>query len=73
MQKPENPPAFPLAVDESFQFANEGMTLRDWFAGQVIAAMSARDTLDPGQATPYQRANLAYIEADAMLAVRSAA
>ena len=48
-----------------------GMSLRDWFAGQVIAAMASRDTYDPGQDTPEKRARLAYIEADAMLKSRA--
>lgn len=41
MDAPANPPAFPLAVDESFQFANDGMSLRDWFAGQALAGLLA--------------------------------
>lgn len=48
-----------------------GMTLRDWFAGQALAGMHARDTFDIGMATPEQRAALAYIDADAMLAERA--
>lgn len=47
-----------------------GMTLRDYFAGQALAGMAARDSFDEGQATPLQRAKLAYIEADAMLVQR---
>lgn len=47
-----------------------GMSLRDWFAGQALAGMHARDIFDEGQATPTQRATLAYIDADAMLAAR---
>jgi len=30
----QNPPAFPVAFDT----AQTGMTLRDWFAGQALAA-----------------------------------
>jgi hypothetical protein len=49
----------------------EGMSLRDYFAAAALFGMNARDGFDPGQATPEQRASLAYIEADAMLAERS--
>jgi hypothetical protein len=47
-----------------------GMSLRDYFAGQVIEGMHARDSYDKGQASPEQRARLAYIDADAMLKAR---
>lgn len=46
------------------------MALRDWFAGQVLAGMHARDSYDKGLATPRQRAAIAYKDADAMLAAR---
>lgn len=49
----------------------EGMSLRDWFAGMAMQGMMARDSFDPGQATPQQRAALAYLEADALLKSRS--
>lgn len=48
----------------------ESMTLRDYFAGQAMQGMMARDVFDRGQARPEQRAKLAYIEADAMLQAR---
>lgn len=48
-----------------------GMSLRDWFAGQALMGMHARDTFDDGQATPKQRARLAYIDADALLRART--
>ena len=48
-----------------------GMTLRDYFAAAALQGMMSRDHFDPGQASPSQRAHLAYIEADAMLAERS--
>ncbi len=54
----------------SFDVPANGMTLRDYFAAQAMVGMQARDTYDDGQATPAQRARLAYIEADAMLAAR---
>ena len=49
---------------------NPGMSLLDWFAGQALSGMHARDTYDDGQATPQQRAKLAYIDAAAMIAER---
>ncbi len=46
------------------------IALRDQFAGMAMQGMMTRDSFDAGQATPAQRASLAYIEADAMLAAR---
>lgn len=67
----ENPPAFPNTGSSTWGLTpTEGMTLRDYIAAKVIAAMASTDRYDPGQATPEQRARLAYIEADAMLAAR---
>lgn len=31
----ENPPAFPNSVPIGFQYAHDGMTLRDWFASRA--------------------------------------
>lgn len=47
-----------------------GMSLRDYFAAKVMQGMHGRDTYDEGQSTPQQRAHLAYLDADAMLAER---
>ena len=66
-------PAFPV---EGFSpnlgsiIRSSGMTMRDWFAGQALAGMHARDSFDRGLASPEQRARVAYIDADAMLAER---
>ena len=49
---------------------SQGMTLRDYFAAKAMQGFAARDVFDNGLATPYQRARLAYIEADAMLKAR---
>lgn len=65
----DNPPAFPRPSTANGT-RQDGMSLRDWFAGQALAGFSSRETFDPGQAKPEQRARLAYIEADAMLAER---
>lgn len=76
-------PAFPCKEDEWYQpqhsnrppekvgtVQHNGMTLRDYFAKGAMEGMMSRDTFDEGQATPAQRARLAYIEADAMLKER---
>ena len=34
-------PAFPNSVQPDFQWAESGMTLRDWFAGQALAGILA--------------------------------
>jgi len=53
--------AFPV------MYVSEGMTLRDYFAGQALAGALA----DPNfNMPPAQLAELAYMEADAMLAAR---
>lgn len=57
--------------DRDSSSEQEGMSLRDYFAGQVIAGMHARNTFDPGQVTPTQRAHLAYLDADALLNERA--
>ena len=60
--------AFPLPIGSELR--GPGMTLRDYFAAQVLQGMHARDRYDPELATPQQRALLAYIDADAMLKAR---
>lgn len=63
-------PAFPV---ESYDAAADmdtvkhGMSLRDWFAGQVLASAAA---LPFGEADYKFRAKVAYAQADAMLAAR---
>jgi hypothetical protein len=70
MSAPENPFAFPTAVQTGFQWANEGMTLRDWFAGQAMShALSATASYD-GSYNHDNAAQCAYDMADAMLAAR---
>jgi hypothetical protein len=61
-------PAFP--VDHNLRTGyrqDEGMTLRDWFAGQALAGMLAR-----GNMLAVSGAEAAYQYADAMLAERGA-
>lgn len=76
MSGPRNPAAFPAAAigpsdDLSFQ---EGMLLRDWFAGQSIAPV-ARTVIDAGKGlAPEEDADciavISYMIADAMLTER---
>lgn len=67
-------PAFPsYHYNDAYKqmMAQGGMTLRDYFASKVLMGMFARDSFDPGQATPEQRSRLAYIQADAMIKERA--
>lgn len=73
----ENPPAFPLAVPTGFQFAYDGMTLRDWFAGQALAGIVANSSTPDlligfgFKGSKEALAEYAYAAADAMLTARS--
>lgn len=58
--KPENPRAFPL-------LHHDGMSLRDYFAGQALAALADCDEM-----TAAGIAQEAYSIADAMLKAREA-
>lgn len=68
MSAPENPPAFLVSVQPDFQFANNGMSLRDYFAGQALAGFMA-STKRPTTMHP-DDAEWCYQIADAMLAAR---
>jgi hypothetical protein len=67
-------PAFPVVAENGLGHIAGGMTLRDWFAGQALAAWPF--TWPPGM-TPAERsadaAARAYVIADAMLAERGKA
>lgn len=73
-------PAFPFAVPVEFQFAENGMSIRDHFAGQALAGLYAcRDLqlatlLDKAKTGSGQfeecMAKQAYAQADAMIAAR---
>jgi len=73
---PENPPAFPRPGFEQPAGMQDGMTLRDWFAGQALpelinAMMSGRIGNHPKVGGgPEGFAASAYEIADAMLAAR---
>jgi hypothetical protein len=62
--------AFPSPVDPKTGTNQLGLTVRDYFAAKVLQGMHARDSFDPGQATPEQRTKQAYIDADAMMEAR---
>ena len=67
-------PAFPLKGRGAFDLEvvhSEGMTLRDWFAGQALAGILSNPNIE--NAFFKVDAGLAYEAADAMIAARSEA
>lgn len=62
-------PAFPVQVNGNPADINEGMSLRDWFAGQALTIVYMRfeTSADP---CPSDLAMQAYFIADAMLEAR---
>jgi len=72
MSKPDGGPAFPIPAHG---VNSDGMTLRDYFAGQALQGMIASHGLAHSAwntAAPDANASLAYQIADAMLAARDA-
>lgn len=76
-------PAFSVSVPRDFYFADQGMLLRDWFAGQALAGLCANPG-GPFQANPQNGwsivncttedvARVAHDLADAMLKARDEA
>lgn len=63
-EKPENPPAFPVASDG---VVADGITLRDYFAAQIIGGIAADPNIGPNE---NDHAEFAYRWADAMLKAR---
>lgn len=67
---PNGGPAFPQPWHPDMGWAPRespaGMSLRDWFAGQALAGMLAKDD----NLTYEQAAQFAYCQADAMIAAR---
>ncbi len=63
-----NPPAFPLAYEfeDTDYFANEGMTLRDYFAAKAMQAIVSKNEVVNSAQVGYD----AYDIADEMLKVR---
>lgn len=68
-------PAFPR-TGEGFgnpRYDAQGMTLRDWFAGQALAGMLADPEVGNADSDDSQLAKIAYAYATAMLAERAKA
>ena len=70
MAKNDGGTAFPSSEEQT-----DGMTLRDWFAGQASIGLSASLEREPNQPwemcyPPQQIAKMAYEIADAMLGAR---
>ncbi len=63
--KPNGGPAFPVSIDKPAGYGTDGMSLRDWFAGQALAGL-VNGRKDYVKAF----AEEAYSVADAMLAER---
>lgn len=63
----DQPWDYPLQLGQPELNLASKMTLRDFFAGAALQGMHARDNYDPGLSSPEQRANIAYLDADAML------
>lgn len=59
--------AFPVAGDSLDDGYVEGMTLRDWFAGQALAGLMA---MQSSSVDPSSTAKRCFTLADAMLAER---
>ena len=71
MSKNTGGPAFP-AMRYEFGGEDDGMSLRDWFAGMAMQGLiaSPRGTPNGADATDTYYAEMAYIMADAMIAER---
>ena len=71
MNKPSNPPAFPVVetatngYGSEYEMVTPGMTLRDYFAGQALIGLLVSDTAFRTDCDSY--ANQAGKLADAML------
>jgi hypothetical protein len=59
-------PAFPMAIPENWDSIQDGMTLRDYFAGQALVALLSRSDFLRSKII----AENAYAYADAMLEER---
>ena len=63
-------PAFPTLADNGHAMNQDGMSLRDWFAGKAMQGMIACDTERSPEQVPII-VKSAYVMADAMLKERS--
>ena len=68
-------PAFPIPLNPGESYTEhgkaDGMTLRDWFAGQALVAIGAADMRSEMPIVPETMARNAYALADAMIAERA--
>ena len=63
--------AFPMAVPSPWEMMQDGMSLRDWFAGQALAGMLANPNVSPLDESRYLIVvDRAYLVADMMLPER---
>lgn len=69
MKKSDGGSAFPISHPEH-PSPSDGMTLRDWFAGQALSAVASSERYY-GDDGPENIAQDAYLIADAMLAARA--
>jgi len=71
--KKDGGPAFPLSVQEPPYYVTNGMTLRDYFAGQVLAGICCPEifSVDGNEISAGDFAEVAYKFADAMIAERN--
>jgi hypothetical protein len=60
-------PAFPTIIPKDVSLSVDGMSLRDWFAGQALVGLLAPGTKPP---SPYEFSRLSYLIADGMIAAR---
>jgi hypothetical protein len=77
MRIPDGGPAFPRPFSdqanarlEDYNAAQEGMSLRDYFAAMVLNGMIAREPFDHAKVDKAKWAGIAYAWADALLAAR---
>lgn len=72
--KPDGGPAFPgPAINEDGSYLplhHTGMSLRDWFAGQIMQGLLEGVAWDVARDNAKRCAEVAYVAADAMLAAR---
>ena len=66
----KNPAAFPRPFSGTTQYAQDGMTLRDYFAAKALQGQLSRP--NAGYLQEHDHAEYAYMMADAMMKAREA-